>query len=519
MKSGRHRVGSGRNGSRPVYQSVDVDAKLFLTSEASHPSNGGHGGNGGNGDSNGNGHATIPGTNGGAQHEETTNGNGVHAGGPASGATLRVGTRSRVEGTEGAEGATGARSGQNGDSNGAAAGALGLNGAGKHSARSETQPPGRMRRIERRAVTLVRGRHQRITELQARILLAAVVVIVVVAAIGGAIVARSALGGSPKVIVTTAGPADITNQPGGVGSLTEAPNNSFTVSLNLAGVEDAIFSVSQVDVVNGADVTAGTPLLEIDPTLLAQHAAQFQSQLTSAQQSLTAAEQAPPATTALGTATQAQETAALSEQVAYAQNLVAISQGKTSVISAPTQGYVTGLGVQPGQVVGAGQAILQIVNPSLLEVSANLLLSDIQTVAAGDKAVVVPTAIPGVQLPGTVVAVSAVSASGGLEGSVIIQCQNASTNPVPLGAQVFVHINAVRSVKVSVPAVAVMNTDLAPAVFVLRNGHVHFQPVTVGATDASRDEILTGVRSGDLVVESNMQSLTDGERVRLLGTS
>jgi RND family efflux transporter MFP subunit len=375
-----------------------------------------------------------------------------------------------------------------------------------------------LRRLEQRAVALVRGRRGRITERQARTVLAALAVVVIVAAGGGAFVARSALEGGPKVVITTAGPSTITNQPGGVGSLTEAPNNSFTVSLNLAGVQDAIFSISQVDVVNGADVSAGTPLLQIDPTLLAQNAAQFQSQLASAQQSLTVAEQAPPSKTILGTATQAQQTAALSEQVTYAQNLVAIAQGKTSVISAPTNGYVTGITVQPGQVVGAGQPILQIVNPSLLDVSANLLLSDIQTVAPGDTAVVVPTGIPGVQLPGTVVAVSAVSSSGGLEGSVIIQCLNASKNPVPVGAQVFVHINAVRSAAVSVPAVAVMNSDLAPAVFVLRHGHVYFQKVTVGATDALRDEILTGLRAGDVVVESNMQSLTDGERVRVLGT-
>jgi len=466
MKSGRHRVGSGRNGSRPVHQSVDVDAMLFLSSETSHQTNGSNGSNG-------------------------------HTGGPAANKEQfhpRFGDAPGVVTTTGA-----ARPQDDGG-------------------RSAPSGPQRWRRLEQRAVVLVRGRRQRISALAARIILAALAVVVAVAVTGGVIVARSALSGSPKVILTTAGPSTIVNQPGGVGSLTEAPNNSFTVSLNLAGVQDAIFSVSQVDVVNGADVSAGTPLLQIDPTLLVQHAAQFQSQLAGAQQSLTAAQHAPPPKTTLGTTTQAQETAALTEQVAYAQNLVAIAQGTTSIISAPTNGYVTGLTVQPGQVIGAGQPILQIVNPALLDVSANLLLSDIQTVAPGDSAVVVPTGIPGVQLPGTVVAVSAVSSSGGLEGSVIIQCQNASKNPVPIGAQVFVHISAVHSAAVSVPAVAVMNSDLAPAVFVLRHGRVYFQKVTVGATDARRDEILTGLRAGEVVVESNMQSLTDGERVRVLGT-
>jgi membrane fusion protein, multidrug efflux system len=490
MKSGRHRVGNGRNGSRPLHQSVDVDAMLFLSSGASHQTNGG-------------------------------NGNGVHVGGPVTN-----GERSHAQ-SDGSPGvdtrpdvgsaAAGVFPDDHGAWNGASGWAAEPNGPGRHSARFGPPRWQRLRRVEGRAVVLVRGRRQRITELQARIVLAALLVVVVAAAVGGATVARSVLAGSPKVIVTTAGPSTITNQPGGVGSLTEAPNNSFTVSLNLAGVQDAIFSVSQVDVVNGANVSAGTPLLQIDPTLLTQHAAQFQSQLASAQQSLTAAELTPQPKTSLGTTTQAQQTAALSEQVAYAQNLVAIAQGTTSIITAPTNGYVTGLTAQPGQVVGAGQPILQIVNPSLLDVSANLLLSDIQTVAPGDSAVVVPTGIPGVQLPGTVVAVSSVSSSGGLEGSVIIQCQNASTNPVPVGAQVFVHIKAVKSAAVSVPAVAVMNSDLAPGVFVLRHDRVYFRNVTIGATDTQKDEILTGLRAGEVVIESNMQSLTDGERVRVLG--
>ncbi len=342
--------------------------------------------------------------------------------------------------------------------------------------------------------------------------------VVVVALAGAAVVARTVLMGSPKVVVTTAGPSTITNQPGGVGALTEAPDNSFTVSVNLAGVQDAIFSITQVDVVNGAQVSAGAPLVQIEPTLLAQNAPQFESQLTSSEQALSAAQHAPPSTTLLGTQTQAQQIAALSVQVAFAQNLVAIAQGKTATISAPTSGSVSGLIVQPGQVVGAGVPILQIVNPSLVDVSASLLLTDLQTVTPGNAADVVPTGLPGVHLQGTVLAVSAVSTTGGLDGSVVIQCQNTSPDPVPVGAQVFVHINATQSAAVTVPSVAVLNSDLTPAVFVLRDGRVYFQPVTLGATDANRDQILSGLSAGQEVVESNMQSLTDGQTVRVVGT-
>jgi RND family efflux transporter MFP subunit len=357
----------------------------------------------------------------------------------------------------------------------------------------------------------------RATDLQARLILGALCVVLVAALAGAAVTARAYLARPPEVIYTTAGPAVITNQPGGVGTLAEAPNNSFTVSLNLAGIQDAIFSISQVDVTDGALVGVGTPLVQIDPSLLLQNAPQFQSQLVSAEQSLAEAQQTP-ASTASDAQSEAQEVAALSEEVAYDRELVAIAQGTTTTITSPTSGYVTGLSVQPGQVVGAGQAILEVINPSVVDVSASLLLPDIQTIAPGDAADVAPTGLPGVHLHGKVLTVSAISSAGGLDGTVVIQANNTSPNPVPIGTQVFVHVMATQSAAVTVPAVAVMNSDLEPGVFVLRNGRVHYQPVVVGATDSSRDQILSGLRAGEFVIEANMQSLTDGERVHVLGS-
>jgi RND family efflux transporter MFP subunit len=372
----------------------------------------------------------------------------------------------------------------------------------------------RARALERRVSALLRRRLPRLSDLQARLLLGALCLVLVAALAGAAVAARSILKGPPKVVVTAAGPAVITNQPGGVGTLNEAPNNSFTVSINLAGIQDAIFSISQVDVTDGALVGVGTPLVQIDPSLLRQNAAQFQSQLVSAEQSLTAAEQAPSATAA-GAQSDAQQVAALSEEVAYDRELVAIAQGTTTTLTSPTSGYVTGLTVQPGQVVGAGQPILELINPSVVDVSASLLLPDIRTIAPGDPADVAPTGLPGVHLHGKVLTVSAISSSGGLDGTVVIQAQNTSPDPVPIGTQVFVHVTATRSAAVSVPAVAVMSNDLAPAVFVLRHGRVYLQPVTLGASDSARDQITSGLRAGTVVVESNMQSLTDGERVHV----
>jgi RND family efflux transporter MFP subunit len=393
-------------------------------------------------------------------------------------------------------------------------------GAANGKAATTESPPiegGPRRSLKNPTELRVWRRFPKITRLQRRVIVALLTVAVLGVVVAAGTVARKVLGGTPGVVYTIAGPSKITNQPGGVGTLNEAPNESFTVSLNLAGIQDAIFSISQVDVTNGAEVVIGTPLVQIDPTLLVENAPEFVSQLASAQQALITAEHTPPSASTTPQS-QAQQIAALTEQVTYDQELVAIAQGKTTTISSPTTGFVTGLVLQPGQVVTAGEPILEVIDPAVVDVSASLLLSDLQTISPGDAADVAPTGLPGVHLHGTVLTVSAISGGGGLDGTVIIQAQNTAPNPVPIGTQVFVHVMATQSAAVTVPAVAVMNTDLDPAVFVLRHGRAYIQPVSLGASDADRVQINSGLQPGAMVVESNMQSLTNGERVRVLGS-
>jgi len=158
--------------------------------------------------------------------------------------------------------------------------------------------------------------------------------------------------------------------------------------------------------------------------------------------------------------------------------------------------------------------MLQIVDTSRVNVIAGLQLSDLQSVAIGQTADVVPTGLVGVHLHGTVVAINPTATGAGLQGSVVIDANNPS-NELPIGSQVFVRITATRHATVSVPRIAVQNLDLAPAVFVVSHGHVHVTPVTVGAVDASRAQILSGLSPGQMVAESNTQLLTDGEQVQI----
>ena len=318
---------------------------------------------------------------------------------------------------------------------------------------------------------------------------------------------------APSVVVTTARPATINAQPGGVGTTAPAQNLSFAVGLNIIGLTAPV-TVTEVNVINGSTVTKGQVLLSLDPTTLEQNIASVQVQLTSAQDALASAE------LSAGSGRNPNSLypiPALQGQVAIDQQLLAIAQGNSSTIEAPISGSVTNLTVQPGQVVRPGTTMLQIVDTARINVTAGLQLSDMQAVRVGQPADIVPTGLVGVHLPGTVVAINPSATGGGLQGSVVIETNNDPTNPLPIGTQVFVRITATRHAAVSVPTVAVQNLDLAPAVYVVSDGHVHVRPVTVGAVDSNRVQILSGLSAGEVVAESNTQLLTNGEQVKIAG--
>ena len=329
---------------------------------------------------------------------------------------------------------------------------------------------------------------------------AALVVVVAVVA-----VAADALQKTPAVVVSTARPATINARPGGVGTTTPAQNLSFSVGLNIDGITAPV-TVTGVNVINGSVVQKGQALLSLDPAALEQNVASVKALLSTAQLALAAAE-------ASGGSGAVYPIASLQGQVAVDQQLLAIAQGNSNTIDAPIAGAVTNLTVQPGQAVRPGTTMLQIVDTSQIDVTAGLQLSDMQSVRVGQFADVVPTGLVGVHMPGVVVAINPTATGGGLQGSVVIQTNNLPSNPLPIGTQVFVRIAASRHAAVSVPAIAVQNLDLAPAVFVVSHGHVHVTPVTVGAVDANRAQILSGLAAGQVVAESNTQLLTNGERV------
>ena len=381
------------------------------------------------------------------------------------------------------------------------AGAVALVGRGLESVRSKL--PRRYRSVTKKRLAL------------ALLVAAVVVLVVVVAAVS---ILASLLGGPTEVIPATVKPALIENQPGGVGTISPAPQHVASISLDVQGVTAPI-QITGVDVFAGENVQVGAPLLQLNPVPFEQNVAQVEATLLQSEAALASARSASGSSTGSGNAYLAVQIPTLEGQVALNQQLLAIANGNAGSITAPIAGYISNVRITQGQIVTPGNTLMQVVDPTEVQVSTGMQLSDLQSISTGDTAVITPSQLPGVHLHGTVVAVSPAAANGGLEGTVVVQAPNLAHHLVPIGSQTFVRVTAPVHAAVSVPALAVLNTELNPAVAVIEDGHVHFQPVVLGASDGDRIQILSGLHRGQQVALTNLQSLTDGSAVKVTSGS
>jgi RND family efflux transporter MFP subunit len=360
--------------------------------------------------------------------------------------------------------------------------------------------PGRLRTVSLRRLGLV---------------VVLVMALVLGVAVAGASTLLKTLKGPASVVVTTAGPARINSQPGGVGSIAAAPQNIATVSLNVQGITAPI-AVTAVDVLAGQQVAAGTPLLQLATQPFEQNEQYISNTLHEAESALSAAQTADAGGGAATTSGYlAVQIPTLAGQVAIDQQLLQIATGNSDSLTAPVAGYVNSVKVTPGQIVNPGDPLMQIVNPSQVIVSSGMQLSDMTSISPGDSATITPSQLAGVHLHGTVEAVSAVAADGGLEGTIVVTAANPGSHPVPIGTQAFINVSAPLHAAVSVPSIAILNVEVAPVVAVISHGdRIHFQPVVVGASDGTRTQILSGLKAGEQIGISNLQVLDNGDKVK-----
>jgi RND family efflux transporter MFP subunit len=170
-----------------------------------------------------------------------------------------------------------------------------------------------------------------------------------------------------------------------------------------------------------------------------------------------------------------------------------------------------------GQLVTAGQVIVQVAPIQPLIADVDLVGKDIGAVSVGLEARAEYHAWPREKFPGKVLRLAPMvdQHTRALRAEVEIDSHMGRLRP-----GMFVEVTLIGERRENVPVVprsAITERGGRPVVFVLRQQYVTQQVVALGLADDEQVEIRSGVAQGDLIVVSGLETLSDKMAVRVTG--
>lgn len=327
--------------------------------------------------------------------------------------------------------------------------------------------------------------------------------------------------GPENVYVVSA--QEIASGPALSGTL--AAEREARVNAEAAGVVSAVFAEK------GQAVRAGQVLARIDDAALQSQVLSAQSAVRSAEQAVELAarnverNQTLEAAGAVATrdleAARSQLAAAQAQLAgARAQLANAQKQVQKTTVTAPISGIVSDRPVSAGSVVNMGMPMFVIVDPGSMRLEGSVPASDLGAVRIGAPVRFTVTGYPGQTFTGTVARINPAADPVTRQVPVIVSIPNAQGALVSgLFAEGRVQ-NETRQ-GLMVPATAVDERGVQPAVVRVTNGKAERVAVTLGVRDPETDrvEVVSGLNAGDTLLIGAAVGTTPGTPVTIRGAA
>jgi RND family efflux transporter MFP subunit len=217
-------------------------------------------------------------------------------------------------------------------------------------------------------------------------------------------------------------------------------------------------------------------------------------------------------------AQQALQSAQAQVDSAQAQLRIARDQLGYTVLTADGPGTVTAVGAQLGEVVRAGQMVVQVARQGGLDAVFDVSEQIMRTGPRDPLVEIALTLDPRVKATGRVrqVAPQADGATRTFQVKVAIE---APPEAMRLGSTVSGRIRLAAPSGTAIPATALTETKGHSAVWVFDRSSetVSLQPVEIAEYEGGDVLISRGLDTGDVVVTAGVQMLRPGQKVRLLG--
>lgn len=280
----------------------------------------------------------------------------------------------------------------------------------------------------------------------------------------------------------------------------------------------------------GSTVRAGEVLMEIDPKDIQQTVNITSAQVQSAQSQLQLAEnnlkrfqllyeQGAVSKAVYEQYQNAHAAALATSRVASAQYSQGSNQLGYTELRAVSDGVVSAILAESGQVVAAGQPVLTLVHAGEREVEISVPENRHQEIAQASKIAVTFWALPSQVIDGKVREISPMADPVTRTYKVRIHLLNPPPD-LKLGmtasVRVFSNHTSTHSI---VPLSAIYQSDQNPGIWVVRENKVSLRPVKLGAFGDNTVQVLAGIEPEEQIVIAGVHKLKEGQTIRLAGDS
>ncbi len=188
---------------------------------------------------------------------------------------------------------------------------------------------------------------------------------------------------------------------------------------------------------------------------------------------------------------------------------------RNATVTAPFDGVVASRGVEPGQIVAAGAALVTVVDLSVMELTAYVPVSASPSIQAGQKVTLAVEGLPGRRFEGAVEGISPVAAQGTRTVPVLVSVQNADG---ALRGGMFATGQIVTdevSDALAVPATAIRRDAEGEHVLVIADGKLERRAVDPVRTwsSANKTQLSSGLTAGETLVSGRLDDLQAGMSV------
>lgn len=200
---------------------------------------------------------------------------------------------------------------------------------------------------------------------------------------------------------------------------------------------------------------------------------------------------------------------------AESQFIIARRQLNDTKITTPISGVVTARNFDLGTMISPGMNVANVVDIARLKTKVNISEADAVKLKTGDQVRVSSDVFPGIIFTGKV---ETIAAKGDEAHTFPVEIAIANEGKHPLKAGMFARVRFTslnRDKVLAIPRAAIVGSMKDAKVFVVTDGTAKLRSVVVGPEFGNNVEILSGINSGEQVVISGQNSITDNTKVNI----